>query len=279
MSSPSRISRIRAFFFSATGTTGRATGALAEQLSQALSVSVTYFNFTLQTAREPVQRCAADELAIVGIPVYAGRVPNVLLPYLTEKLRGQGTATIPVVLYGNRHYDDALAELTRLLTDGGFLPFAAAALIGEHAFSRTLAAGRPDQEDLELLSRFGSQITGRLLSPAGLSPVSVPGCVPPRPYYTPRDRAGEPVNILKVKPDTDMTRCTHCGLCAQLCPMGSISPDAPDRVPGICIKCCACVKGCPQGAKIFTDEKFLYHQHELESGFTRRAEPEFFLCL
>ncbi|PWM24226.1 MAG: ferredoxin, partial [Oscillospiraceae bacterium] len=27
----------------------------------------------------------------------------------------------------------------------------------------------------------------------------------------------------------------------------------------------------------YDDEKYLYHQHELEEGFARRAEPELFL--
>ena len=34
--------------------------------------------------------------------------------------------------------------------------------------------------------------------------------------------------------------CIQCGLCAGLCPMGSIDPAHPEEVRGICIKCCAC---------------------------------------
>ena len=51
----------------------------------------------------------------------------------------------------------------------------------------------------------------------------------------------------------------------------------PSKVEGICIKCCACEKKCPTGAKYYTDPGYLYHQHELEEGFARRAEPECFL--
>ena len=59
--------------------------------------------------------------------------------------------------------------------------------------------------------------------------------------------------------------------------MGSIDPADPSAVKGICIKCCACVKKCPAGAKYYDDERYLYHQHELEEGSARRAEPELFL--
>ena len=98
---------------------------------------------------------------------------------------------------------------------------------------------------------------------------------PVRPYYTPRDRAGNPVNILKVKPKTKPD-CDHCGICASVCPMGSIDRGDPAVISGICIKCGACVKKCPKQAKYYDDEKYLYHQHELEEGFARRAEPEIF---
>ena len=55
-------------------------------------------------------------------------------------------------------------------------------------------------------------------------PVAVNGCLPLRPYYTPRDRHGKPINILKVKPKTRDT-CTHCGLCAQVLSLIHICSD------------------------------------------------------
>ena len=59
--------------------------------------------------------------------------------------------------------------------------------------------------------------------------------------------------------------------------MGSISKENPSEITGICIKCCACEKKCPTGAKYFDDEGYLYHKTELELEYTRRAEPEIFI--
>jgi ferredoxin len=59
--------------------------------------------------------------------------------------------------------------------------------------------------------------------------------------------------------------------------MGSISADDPSEVPGVCIKCHACVNKCPQKAKYFDDAAFLSHKAMLELNFQRRAEPEFFI--
>ena len=229
-------------------------------------------------ARACFSFCERD-LVVFGTPVYAGRVPNVLLPYLREKVRGGGALAVPVVLFGNRNYDDALIELRDLLQADGFGCIAAGAFVGEHSFSRTLGAGRPDDRDMAGHPAFAREICGKLAGQAGTenTPVAVRGETPIRPYYTPRDRHGNPISLLKVKPKTDMAKCGGCGLCAELCPMGSIDPADVSRVNGICIKCCACVKKCPAGAKYFDDPGYLFHQHELEDVYTRRAENEWFV--
>ncbi len=272
--------KVWAVYFSGTGTTEKTVCRIAEGIAKALRTDFGIFSYTLPESRQEVLRFSIDDLVVFGAPVYAGRVPNVLLPYLKEKVRGCGAMAVPVVLFGNRNYDDALIELRNILRDDGFIPVAAAAFVGEHSFSTTLGGGRPDAEDLALMDDFTLQVAqkvGSIRAPEEEMTVDVRGHDPVRPYYTPRDRAGNPINILKVKPKTDAAKCSGCGWCADHCPMGSISQENPAEVRGICIKCCACVKGCPTGAKYYDDEGYLYHQHELEEGYARRAEAELFL--
>jgi hypothetical protein len=118
-----------------------------------------------------------------------------------------------VVLYGNRDYDDALIELRDILENHGLHTVAAAAFIGEHSFSYDLAKGRPDEEDMEKAKVFAGKIAEKIESISdmvALNPIDVKGIPSPyRGYYQPRDRAGIPVDIRKVKPLTN-DACTEC---------------------------------------------------------------------
>lgn len=273
-----KLEKIWAVYFSGTGTTRRTVERIAGGIASRLNLPAESVDFSRPAVRQETLRFGEKDLVVFGTPVYAGRVPNVLLPFLRERIVGGGALAVPVVLFGNRNYDDALIELRNILAADGMHPIAAGAFVGEHSFSRVLGADRPNAEDEALMDEFAARVAALAagLDAAPVKSVAVRGQEPLRPYYTPRDRAGNPINILKVKPKTDLSRCGGCGLCADLCPMGSIDPADVSAVRGICIKCCACVKGCPTGAKFFDDAGYLYHQHELEAQYARPAENEVF---
>ena len=273
-----KLEKIWAVYFSGTGTTRCTVERIAGGIASRLNLPAESVDFSRPAVRQETLRFGEKDLVVFGTPVYAGRVPNVLLPFLRERIVGGGALAVPVVLFGNRNYDDALIELRNILAADGMHPIAAGAFVGEHSFSRVLGADRPNAEDEALMDEFAARVAELAagLDAAPVKSVAVRGQEPLRPYYTPRDRVGNPINILKVKPKTDLSRCGGCGLCADLCPMGSIDPADVSAVRGICIKCCACVKGCPTGAKFFDDAGYLYHQHELEAQYARPAENEVF---
>ncbi|MDO4270905.1 MAG: class Ib ribonucleoside-diphosphate reductase assembly flavoprotein NrdI [Eubacteriales bacterium] len=271
-----QVKRVWAVYWSATGTTKRVVTAVARGIAEKRGLPLDTYDFTLPSERQGAPAFTKEDVVVFGTPTYAGRVPNVLLKYLAT-VKGNGAAAVPVVTFGNRNFDDSLIELRDILAENGFVPFAAAAFVGEHSFSTVLAAGRPDADDLAQAAAFAVRVERRLEDvQESTPPVEVEGTPKPyRGYYQPRDRAGNPVDIRKVKPKTG-EGCDGGGLCARVCPMGSINPENVSEIIGICIKCGACVKKCPKGAKYFDDPGFVYHKTELEEGYKRRADNRFF---
>lgn len=205
-----------------------------------------------------------NELAVVAVPVYGGHIPRLAVSRMAA-LRANGTPAVAVAVYGNRAYEKALQELDALLSEKGFRVTAAATFIGEHSYSTEslpIAAGRPDKNDLEEAASFGSRIRTKLDAAAGASdlrPVDVRRIGKPRQRLIPLLRFVMKVIRLRksgtpmpASPTADAGLCTRCGHCVAVCPNGAIiKGDECNTLTDRCIRCCACVKGCPRQVRRF----------------------------
>ena len=265
-----KIDKIIQAYFSPTGGTKKVVTTAAEALAQALQLPVETVDFTQPAGRAKDIEVPADALLVVGVPVYAGRVPNKLLPFVHEHIKGAKSPVLALVCYGNRSFGDGLSELVMELCENGFCPVAAGAFVCQHSMNPTLGTGRPDESDLAQLRSLAADAAKRMKEISSVNELaepSVDGNTPPGPYYRPLEQGGKPANFLKAKPKTDPDKCIRCGLCARVCSMGSIDPDDVSSVPGICIKCHACVHSCPQGAKYFDDASLLSHLEMLTENY------------
>lgn len=275
-----RVKRVIAAYFSPTGNVKLLAEAMSKRAAEMLSVPLETIDFTDVRAREKAYEFTQSDLVIIGLPVYAGRLPNKILPFVQEKIKGRSTLSIAYVAYGNRAFDDGLSELVYEQKRSGFIPVGAAAFTSQHSFAERLAKGRPDSADLKMAGEFAAEVCSRIESIADAREIgeqTVPGNTPPGPYYRPKKLDGEPAVFLKAKPKTNMQLCDGCSMCAKACPMGSISFEKPDEVTGVCIKCQACITICHTKAKYFDDPDFLSHRDMLEQNFTGRKENTFFV--
>jgi len=255
------IKKIKNIFFSPNGTTAEVARTIADRFDEPCA--------TLDLIRNPLHRemeLDADTLAIVAVPVYAGRIPEPAAAML-KHLKGSGTAVIAVVVYGNRAYEDALLELKDILMEQGFIVISAGAFVAEHSIFPKTAAGRPDSSDLTFIQSFAENSKNVLANAGDGSGIRlrIPGG---RPY-----RAGGRVTLV---PKTSRG-CTKCGICADLCPTGAIMiSDTSVTDPKLCIACGACIHNCPEGARRFGG--FLYRSaaRAFLKKYSMRKEPEAF---
>lgn len=257
--------QIQRICFSPTGTTRRVLDAIAEGMQATIASQV---DLTFEDALEP--STSENGIALIGVPVYSGRVPATAVERLYRHVEGTGRKAVLVVVYGNRAYEDALLELKLLTEKLGFIPCFGAAFIGEHSFSneaKPIAPNRPDAQDLEKAREFGKIVAEKFTSGTE-SELIVPGNIP--------HRAG--ASSLGVTPEVILSDCTLCGECLSVCPTSAISVEEGviTTNQASCIWCCACLRGCPTNARVATAERieqirdFLYTQH------SERKEPELF---
>ncbi|MDH6358612.1 4Fe-4S binding protein [Parabacteroides sp. PF5-9] len=249
-------------YFSPTHTSKKITHAIADGMQIPIQ---TDWDLTYKK-NDPLQ--LETGLAIVAVPVYGGRVSETALERL-KKIKATQIPVVPIVVYGNRDYEDALFELSDTLKEQGFIPIAAGAFVGEHSFSTKempIAAGRPDNEDLEKARHFGEEIKNITNLSSPYSPtLKIKGNFPYKEKgpHTPQ------------APETDSELCILCESCIDLCPTDAISVQDNTLFSdaGLCIKCCACVKECPENARSFETPFRAY----LHTNFATRREPELFL--
>ena len=289
------IKKITCIYFSPTGKTEEVAGFMTKMFAELLEVNYEMRSYTLPEERKKHYIFGDGELVIWASPVYAGRIPNKTLEYIASAMEGHGTYAVPVAVYGNRNFDNALAEMWGILKRSGFLPVGGAAIAARHTFSEVLAAGRPDAADYERICEFCEKLVQKLRSFAdseSKTEPEIPGEQAPTAYYVPKKENGEPAKFLKARPKVREDSCVSCGLCETVCPMGSIkmessktenkrSEDCLGRslpiFEGICIKCQACIRKCPKQAIYMDDADFLSHVKMLEQNYMERKEPAFYL--
>ena len=213
--------------FSPTGGTEKVSHIIGSHWSEST------VRIDLSDAKTDFAKCAIskEDQVLIAMPSFGGRAPAVAIERL-KKIAGHGAKCTLVCVYGNRAYEDTLAEMEDAAKESGFRVVAAVAAVAEHSIMPQYAAGRPDASDKKQLEQFAEQIAGKTEAV-----VSIPGN---RPYK----KAGGAGLVPKAGQS-----CTKCGLCAASCPVQAIDPANFTADAKKCISCMRCVKQCPEKAR------------------------------
>ena len=179
------IRRITTIYFSPTGGTEKIAKKAGETLGRLLGKNEIELdsepayeevNLTLPEARTKTYLFGEGDLLLFVSPVYAGRLPNKILPDYEACIqvnagsrgactsagshgacvqasagsndeRAGGPFAIPICVYGNRNWDNAILDAALLLKKKGFVLAGAGAIGSRHAFSNSIGACRPDNDD------------------------------------------------------------------------------------------------------------------------------------
>lgn len=251
--------KLVAFVFSPTGSSLKIVKRLSKHFESSDIIDLT-------TIEENLDMEFDDETVVFAFPVYAGRVPEVFLDRLDD-IYGNENEAIIIAVYGNRHYDDALLEISDMMIERDFKIIAAAAFVAEHTYTSKIAGGRPNEADLEVVDSLADVL--ELMSGEFYTPPDIPGN---RPY-----RKGVGESTWAPYPSD---KCISCGVCSMVCPVRIINPDGelPKEKIVYCLHCMACVKRCPINVRIADDEALIKLRAYLEENFTKpEKEPEIFL--
>ena len=251
--------KLHQIIFSPTGGTRRVSDILCKGMGKESVVT----DLCVKAADIQLPDIHEDDLAVIAMPVFAGRVPALAVERL-RRVNPHGAKCVVVAVYGNRAYDDALLEIQDVASEIGFRVIAAVGAVAEHSIIRIYGKGRPDADDEQMLRQFGADI----LRKAEGSDCTMPQVPGNRPY-----KEGG-----KVPHPKGRRGCNRCGVCARQCPTDAIPLSDPKKVDASkCISCMKCVSVCPTGSRsIGVVMNFLATQG-LKKPCATRKENELYL--
>ncbi|GAA0177176.1 4Fe-4S binding protein [Clostridium sediminicola] len=250
------ISSVTTIYFSPTGTTKKIINSIVKGMG---IVNNKIIDLTLPKVRETSASLIDGDIVLIGVPVYEEKIPEVVYPFLTN-LKVNEKPVVLVGVYGNISDGIVLNELDYITQMLGFKLVAAGSFIGEHSFSTDevpIAKNRPNNDDLNKAVEFGKSIMKKIQNVNNLKDISLKISqekLSLMAKIAPKNSA----KLITKTPFVDMSKCSHCNVCVELCPMSVIDKETLEIDEEQCLRCFCCVKSCPNNArKIIYKPRFL----------------------
>ena len=159
------IRRVVGIHFSPIGGTAGMTGRLARQLAAVLSdcspEPVTAETYELLRLGDEEIILDDESVAVIGMPVYVGKVPLPALKAL-GRVRVNGSLAVAAVSYGARTYGNALYELQHYAEEQGFKVIGAGAFSVKYKNRGLRPVPGEYSGDAEAVDNFGKAAAGKI---------------------------------------------------------------------------------------------------------------------
>ena len=243
-------------YFSPSGTTEKIVNEVAKNFN------MNRENYDLLSFDE--EKTFSDELVIIGIPVFDGRIPKLACKRLS-KMKGNNTKAIVILNYGNMDYGDALLELTDLLKENDFQIVGVATTVSQNSLFSQLGRNRPDEKDIAQINEFSQKVIEKLENNEE-NEIFVSGYKPYTAYRTPS---------FSVNCDEDL--CVECLDCVYTCPEDAIMENSPTLTNlDDCTRCSTCINVCSENARSFGGSGYSSAMEDAMSIGMERNEAEFY---
>jgi ferredoxin len=248
-------------YFSGTGNTDYIAHYLARGILRNLSHSSIEIDFR-SIEWQPAESVIDFDLLVVGFPVYAGDSPKLVQDYLVRLPSGKARGVYIFCTKGAFAANSVRHNLQRLAANG-YIPLGGGSVLmpGTDGLSmvskNSLMAHKALEKDFDHL-KDADRLVDEI---ASISSELQDGCpvetlrqsLPSRSGPSFLDRIWTFLytiteNYARSRLDAD-EQCTGCGICSQICPLGSIEMfNGHPRFADNCALCMRCIHACPQEA-------------------------------
>ncbi|WP_054695475.1 4Fe-4S binding protein [Desulfosarcina cetonica] len=238
-------------YCSPAGSTGHVARVIVDELA---SRSVAVTEFDLGAGQDPAplvkQLAAAGEAdcLFVGSPVYRNLAVPPVMDFINSLQATKGCRAVPFITWGAASSGVALWQMGHAFSDKAYPIVGAAKVLGLHSLmwysDDPVGKGHPDAADDAMVRGLVGDVIARMADGKALDLAVLDyqrggqrrGKEDDRPAWT---------NIPK---SVDADKCTACGACVPVCPVGAVSLDPTPVFGPSCIGCFNCLRECPEAA-------------------------------